>query len=74
MRILRGVALIASGLVSVLFVVLTAPLLAAMRADRRERGVSELARDRWPDVVPYDDDDPGVDVDFDDIADNDEAR
>lgn len=65
MRIVRGLALIASGCVSLLFVVLAAPLVVAMRADRRERGIAELARDRWP-VLLEDDDDPGVDVDGDD--------
>lgn len=56
---LRGVALLASGAVSLLFVVVAWPLLVAMRRDRHER---TLAADNWQ-FVPYNDDDSGADVD-----------
>lgn len=63
-RFLLAVALLASGAVSLVVLLCTAPLIAAMRADRRERNRLEaLYRERWPDLVPYDDDDLGVDVD-----------
>lgn len=66
MRIRRSLTLLATALASATVTLVCTPLLWAMRADRRERVALEgIARERWPDVMPYDDDDPGVDVDGD---------
>lgn len=53
------VALASSGLLSLAFLAISAPLLAVMRADHRAR------RSREYDLEPlgYDDNDPGTDVD-----------
>lgn len=63
MRILRGVALIASGALSLILVVVFGPLVRAMRRDRHARNERD-ADDRWAmPALPYNDDDPGIDVD-----------
>lgn len=63
MRFLRGVALLASGAVSLILVLVLGPLVRAMRSDRHARNERD-ADDRWSaPELPYDDDDLGIDVD-----------
>lgn len=55
---MRMLKLIVTGLASLVVLAITVPLLAALRADRRERVAVDAASE-----YPYDDNDPGIDVD-----------
>lgn len=61
-RLLLAAALIASGAVSLVVIAVVSPLVWAMRNDRRERNRADALRSFEP--YPYDDNDPGVDVDM----------
>lgn len=60
-RFLLGVALLSSGLISLVAVAFMEPLLVAMRCDHRAR----RERDQHDKLgeIGYDDNDPGLDVD-----------
>lgn len=55
---MRLVARVIVAFFDLFVVIVSTPLLAAMRVDRRERNANDGIAD-----VPYDDDDPGVDID-----------
>lgn len=59
-RFLLACSLIVSGSITLVVLAFSRPLLAVLRTDRRERQLDEV--DRW---LPYDDNDPGIDVDGD---------
>lgn len=60
-RFFAGIGLAVSGALSLAFIAIATPLLAAMRVDREERNRIEALERVAP--YPYDDNDPGVDVD-----------
>lgn len=63
-RFITGVGLLCSGAITLALVALIAPLAWALRRDREERNRVD-ALNSAGEVYPYNDDDPGDDVDDD---------